>query len=278
MDDLEALLRTNELGWTENELRSFACQCCRRVSLLCQYSIFDRLLDANAHSDELRAESVQLYDSLYPGHGSPSAEALAHSAAGEAAFTKSAVDAAINASSMAAMAMATEAAEPVTVEKYDDAYDAAYRTEREAQMGLLTMCGNETTENVHLSHSHLRIARPTDNLESVVAFYRDGLGMDVLTSFQDHDGFNGVMLGAKGGAWHLEFTRKAGYRAGKAPTEDNLLVFYLPDAAQWRAAVQRLERAGYHSVPSFNPYFDQRGKTFADPDGYRVVLQNGKWE
>jgi catechol 2,3-dioxygenase-like lactoylglutathione lyase family enzyme len=127
------------------------------------------------------------------------------------------------------------------------------------------------------SHTHLRIARPTDNLDAVVAFYRDGLGFEVLASFQDHDGFDGVMLGTKDADWHLEFTRKAGHRAGEAPTKDNLLVFYLPDAAQWRAAVERLERAGYLPVPAFNPYWDRQGKTFADPDGYRVVLQNAKW-
>jgi hypothetical protein len=31
-------------------------------------------------------------------------------------------------------------------------------------------------------------------------------------------------------------------------------------------------------VQSFNPYWDQHGKTFEDPDGYRVVLQNAAWD
>ena len=131
--------------------------------------------------------------------------------------------------------------------------------------------------NANLRQAHLRIARPTDNLEAVVAFYRDGLGFEELYRFEDHEGFDGVMLGLQGVAWHLEFTRKAGHIAGKAPTDDNLLVFYLPDVAEWRAAVERMEHAGYQAVPSFNPYWDKRGKTFADPDGYRVVLQNVKW-
>jgi hypothetical protein len=39
----------------------------------------------------------------------------------------------------------------------------------------------------------------------------------------------------------------------------------------------RLEAHGHHAVEAFNPYWDQRGKTFADPDGYRVVLQNAPW-
>ncbi len=125
--------------------------------------------------------------------------------------------------------------------------------------------------------AHLRIARPTDDLPAVVAFYRDGLGFDVLSEFADHDGFDGVMLGHKRAAYHLEFTRKRGHTVGRAPTEDHLLVFYLPDETEWRAAVARLELAGSNPVTAFNPYWDKLGKTFEDPDGYRVVLQNAAW-
>jgi catechol 2,3-dioxygenase-like lactoylglutathione lyase family enzyme len=132
-------------------------------------------------------------------------------------------------------------------------------------------------EPVHLSKAHLRVARPTDDLAAVVAFYRDGLGLDVLYEFRDHDGFDGVMLGHKGTAYHLEFTGSARHRAGRAPTSDNLLVFYLPNEAEWRAAVARLERVGHQPVKAFNPYWDKTGRTFEDPDGYRVVLQNAGW-
>lgn len=127
------------------------------------------------------------------------------------------------------------------------------------------------------THAHLRVARPTDDLAAVVRFYRDALGFEVLAEFRDHDGFDGVMLGHPGAGYHLEFTRNAGHPAGRAPTPDNLLVFYLPAAADWRAAVERMEMAGHRPVPAFNPYWDRQGKTFEDPDGYRVVLQNAGW-
>jgi catechol 2,3-dioxygenase-like lactoylglutathione lyase family enzyme len=130
---------------------------------------------------------------------------------------------------------------------------------------------------VNLAKAHLRVARPTDNLNAVTQFYRDGLGFEVLYEFHDHDGFDGVMLGHKGAPYHLEFTCKRGHAAGRAPTEDNLLVFYLPDEVEWRGAVERLESRGYTRVKAFNPYWDQQGKTFEDPDGYRVVLQNARW-
>jgi catechol 2,3-dioxygenase-like lactoylglutathione lyase family enzyme len=125
--------------------------------------------------------------------------------------------------------------------------------------------------------AHLRVARPTDDLEALLRFYRDGLGFEVLYRFEGHDGFDGVMLGHREAAYHLEFTRKPGHPVGRAPTQDNLLVFYLPEHDRWDAATLRLAEHGYVPVPSFNPYWDQHGRTFEDPDGYRVVLANEAW-
>lgn len=123
----------------------------------------------------------------------------------------------------------------------------------------------------------LRIARPTDDIAALLRFYRDGLGLTVLASFEDHEGFDGVMLGAPSAPYHLEFTRARGHKAGRAPTQDHLLVFYLPQEDAWRAAVARMRKAGFEPTASFNPYWDANGLTFEDPDGYRVVLQNGSW-
>jgi catechol 2,3-dioxygenase-like lactoylglutathione lyase family enzyme len=123
----------------------------------------------------------------------------------------------------------------------------------------------------------LRVARPTDDLAALLRFYQQGLGLRVLYRFEDHDGFDGVMLGQPGAPYHLEFTAKRGHAAGRAPTPDNLLVFYLPDPGEWAARVERMRAAGFHPVPAFNPYWDRAGRTFEDPDGYRVVLQNAAW-
>ncbi len=106
----------------------------------------------------------------------------------------------------------------------------------------------------------LRVVRPTEHLDEVVRFYADGVGLLRLGSFEDHDGFDGVMLGVPGAAYHLEFTRKRGYHAaGRSPTHDNLLVFYLPNGQEWQEAVNRMIAAGYEPVPSFNPYWDRAG-------------------
>ena len=123
----------------------------------------------------------------------------------------------------------------------------------------------------------LRVARPTDHLEDTVRFYTEGLGLSRLDSFENHEGFDGVMVGIPGAAWHLEFTRKRGHEAGAAPGTENLLVFYFPDPGEWQDAVDRMLDAGYASVPAFNPYWDRAGRTFQDPDRYRIVLHNGAW-
>lgn len=124
----------------------------------------------------------------------------------------------------------------------------------------------------------MRVARPTDHLDAIVEMYRTGLGLAVLGSFEDHDGFDGVMLGEKGSGYHLEFTHHRGQQVGQAPTEDNLLVFYYPDEAAWITRCNQMRLAGFIEVPAYNPYWDRRGKTFEDIDGYRVVLQNSKWD
>ncbi len=44
----------------------------------------------------------------------------------------------------------------------------------------------------------MRVARATDRLDDVVRFYVVGLGLNKLGSFENHDGFDGVMVGVPG--------------------------------------------------------------------------------
>ena len=122
--------------------------------------------------------------------------------------------------------------------------------------------------------AQVRIARPTDRLEEVVAFYRDGLGLRELERFTNHAGYDGVMLGLPGKTYHLEFTRRAGGSACPAPSADNLLVLYIPNATQLATLRARLEGRGYAPVEPENPYWSPISVTFEDPDGWRVVLCN----
>lgn len=122
-----------------------------------------------------------------------------------------------------------------------------------------------------------RIVRPTDNPDALLPFYRDGLGLTVLDSFQEHDGFDAIIMGRENVPYHFAFTRTDKHQAGKAPTKENLLVFYLPDHAEWENAIERMKATGFVPVSAFNPYWDKKGVTFEDPDGYRIVLQQTDW-
>jgi catechol 2,3-dioxygenase-like lactoylglutathione lyase family enzyme len=78
---------------------------------------------------------------------------------------------------------------------------------------------------------HLRIARPVTDLARTTDMYRRGLGLRVIDSFADHDGFDGVMLGVAGADYHFEFTRARKHAVRPAPTVEDLVVFYLPSAS-----------------------------------------------
>ena len=123
----------------------------------------------------------------------------------------------------------------------------------------------------------LRVARPTDNLEASTQMYMDGLGFELVDRFDNHNGYNVRMLGCKGGSYHLEFTQEIGHSVGTAPTHDNLLVFYYPNYEDWVAVCKKMDSSGFSCVQPYNPYWLDRGKTYEDSDGYRVVIQNEAW-
>ena len=119
----------------------------------------------------------------------------------------------------------------------------------------------------------LRVARHTDRLEEVVAFYRDGLGLPEIGGFRDHHGYDGVFLEIPGSGAHLELT--AGGRHGTpVPHPESLLVLYVGDDATLQTIAARI---GENPVQPANPYWAEHGVTFEDPDGFRVVLVPERW-
>ena len=119
----------------------------------------------------------------------------------------------------------------------------------------------------------LRVARHTERLAEVVAFYRDGIGLPEIGGFRDHAGYDGVFLEVPGTGAHLELTAGGGHGA-PVPHPESLLVLYLGDDEAVRAAAERL---GVDPVAPANPYWAVHGLTFADPDGFRVVLAGERW-
>ena len=120
----------------------------------------------------------------------------------------------------------------------------------------------------------VRVARHTERLDEVIAFYRDGLGLAEIGGFRDHDGYDGVFLAVPGTATHLELT-SGGALGAPLPHPESLLVLYLGD----EQAVQIVSaRLGVDPVAPANPYWGEHGTTFQDPDGFRVVLVPERWK
>jgi len=123
----------------------------------------------------------------------------------------------------------------------------------------------------------LRIARATNELPRIAEMYRHGLGLKEIGSFQDHSGFDGMMVGSPDCPYHFEFTQEKGQVAPRSPSNELLLIFYYPQVAEFDEAKEKMRNANFNLVPSHNPYWDQKGCTFEDPEGYRIVLCNQEW-
>jgi catechol 2,3-dioxygenase-like lactoylglutathione lyase family enzyme len=119
----------------------------------------------------------------------------------------------------------------------------------------------------------LRVARHTERLDELVAFYRDRIGLTEIGRFRGHDGYDGVFLAVPGTGTHLEFTA-GGEDPAPRPHQETLLVFYLGDEESVGAVAARL---GQEAVAPANPYWAEHGLTFEDPDGFRVVLVPEDW-
>ena len=119
----------------------------------------------------------------------------------------------------------------------------------------------------------VRVARHTERLGEVVAFYRDGIGLTEIGGFEGHDGYEGVFLAVPGTEMHLEFTAGGKHAVPEAHPE-SLLVLYLGDDEAVRAIVARLDA---DPVAPANPYWADHGVSFEDPDGFRVVLVPERW-
>ena len=123
----------------------------------------------------------------------------------------------------------------------------------------------------------LRVARPSRNLRATAGFYTHALGLEVLATFTDHVGRDGVILGRPGWPYHLELTHQSPHTISPRPTAEDLLVVYLPDQAEWHAAIRSIRATGARPVLLRNAYWDRQGLTFEDPDGYRIVIANIGW-
>lgn len=120
-----------------------------------------------------------------------------------------------------------------------------------------------------------RFARHTNNLKQIKSFYIDILGLELLGSFENHNGYDGVFIGNPDENWHLEFTKSdeiVTFNFG----EEDILVFYPNTKLEFELIHDNLVANKIPFIQAKNPYWNEHGKMFFDPDGYRVVISNLK--
>jgi len=118
-----------------------------------------------------------------------------------------------------------------------------------------------------------RIVKPTDKWDEVLAFYTQGIGLQIQDEFHGHEGYDGVMIGLPDAAYHLEVIRFTGGLANPSPNQDAGYVFYFQDASAIASIAARLAAMGYPTEPAQNPYWNTHGAScIYDPDGWAVIL------
>ncbi len=116
-----------------------------------------------------------------------------------------------------------------------------------------------------------RVARHTSKIDPIIIFYQSILGLEVLGSFKNHNGYDGIFLGVKDENWHLEFTISE-YSPNHCPDEDDLLVFYAISENHYKKLIAAFKEHKIIEVEPKNNYWKENGITFLDPDGFRVVI------
>jgi len=120
-----------------------------------------------------------------------------------------------------------------------------------------------------------RFARHTNDLEQLSSFYINILGMEILGGFQKHNGYDGVFIGKTNENWHLEFTKSneiIQFNFG----EEDVLVFYPNTRLEYEHILEKLINFSIKIIEAKNPYWNENGKMFLDPDGYRIVISDLK--
>ena len=120
-----------------------------------------------------------------------------------------------------------------------------------------------------------RYARHTQNIENIINFYTSVLNFQILGRFNDHDGYDGVFLGIEGENWHLEFTQN-NEKPKSTFDEDDALVFYPKTQTSVDEILENLRIFKVPILKTKNPYWNNKGYCFEDPDGFKIIISTEK--
>lgn len=117
----------------------------------------------------------------------------------------------------------------------------------------------------------LRVARHTDQLPAIRKFYIKTLGLKLIGEIDNHNNYSAIFCQSETLGWHLEFTSSS-EKANHSFDEDDMMVFYLNDQKRYDELLQNLRKENTPEITARNPWWNEHGHTFLDPDGCRIVI------
>lgn len=118
----------------------------------------------------------------------------------------------------------------------------------------------------------MRVAHPTNDIERAVNFWSHVIGFEILSRFENHDGYDGAILGFPDTQWELEVTRHSSGLPRPTPTDEDIIALYL-DRDEANEIIDRLRLAGHPQMKHPNPYWQAMGASaHTDPDGYTLII------
>ena len=121
----------------------------------------------------------------------------------------------------------------------------------------------------------LRIARHTNKISELTAFYTEIIGLEIIGKFENHNGYDGVFIGKENMNWHLEFTASSD-KTNQKINEDDLIVFYPDNKNEYEKILEKVKDKQINILNAKNPYWNENGILIKDPDGFGVIISSLK--
>ncbi|MCF7805504.1 MAG: VOC family protein [Candidatus Marinimicrobia bacterium] len=124
--------------------------------------------------------------------------------------------------------------------------------------------------------TQVRWTRFTSQLERIMTFYKEGLGLPELGASQDEEGRMSILFGLPGFNYHLEFIEQPAEANMPDPLPDHSFEFYIPDDFAYEDLIERLADLGHEPHPKEDSRWGDNAAVYHDPDGFRVVICNSE--
>ena len=116
-----------------------------------------------------------------------------------------------------------------------------------------------------------RYARHTNQFPALEHFYTSVIGLQAISRFTNHDGYDGIILGFQHADWQIEFTTTHDNFPRLFDADDHL-VFYVSCEAVRNAILRDARRFQYSEVIPRNPYWQKNAIALRDPDGHTIII------